>query len=386
LSQTQTISDVGRVYLRLHLASGLGPIILRRLLDRFGCAEAILSASRDELREVNGIGRTIARAIREAASADGVEQEVERAAACGVRIMCPEDAEYPPLLKHAPDGPVCLYVRGRLAKQDSVSLAIVGSRKPTYYGQEQARQFAEGLARLGLTIVSGLAYGVDACAHQGALVGEGRTIAVLGNGLADVYPPAHKDLADRIAGSGAIVSELPMETAPDSGNFPRRNRLIAGMTLGTLVIEGGQRSGAMITARLASDYNREVFALPGRCDSPMSCGPNTLIREGMGRLVTTVGDVLDGLGEVGRILRPEAAAGPSADGKSPAQTVATLTENERRTLEVLGLDPMPIEMIVDAADLSAPETAAALTTLQLKRLVKQLPGNVFVPIVREHLG
>jgi len=378
VSDLPTISDVARAYLRLHLIDGIGPITMGKLLAHFGSADAVLAASPDQWRCVRGIGRSIAEGLRQSLQQDRAEQEIALAAQQKVRILCPLDDEYPPLLKHVPDGPVCLYVRGRLQPQDGVSLGVVGSRKPSYYGQEQARFFSEALARSGLTIISGLAYGVDACAHQGAISAGGRTVAVLGNGLSSIYPPGHAQLAEEIAESGAVVSELPMNTAPDAGNFPRRNRIIAGMSLGTLVIEGSLRSGAMITARLAGDYDREVFALPGRIDCPTSAGPNSLIREGAAKLVMNPGDILDGLGDVGRVLRGDSQPSEArTQGLLPFAAV-TLTDSEQRILNALDTDPLPIEMIVDAAGLSASQTAAALTTLQLKRLIRQLPGNQFV--------
>lgn len=382
MAQSSTISDTARAYLQLHLTDGIGPITLRHLVEHFGDARTVLSASMDSLCRVKGVGRTTADAIRQSARCDKTQREVELAAQHGVRIICPEDAEYPPLLKHTPDGPICLYVKGRLAREDGVALAIVGSRKPTYYGQEQTRRFAEGLARTGMTIVSGLAYGIDACAHEAALAVGGRTVAVLGNGLSDVYPPPHRELANLIAESGAVIGELPMEVAPDGSNFPRRNRIIAGMSVGALIVEGGARSGAMITARLANEYNREVFALPGRIDSDMSCGPNTLIREGMARLVMNVADVLDELGDLGRFLQTEADALMSAEQPPLPPIAPKLTDNERQTLDAVGIDPVPMELIVDAANLSAADVAAALTTLQLKQQVKQLPGGLFVRIHR----
>ncbi len=376
--QPTTISEPGRAYLRLHLANGVGPITLRRLLEHFGDAETVLGASADALRRIDGVGRTIAQAIRQAVRCDDADREVEQAAACGVHIVCPQDEEYPPLLKHTPDGPICLYVKGRLERQDGVSLAIVGTRHPSHYGQEQGRRFAGDLARMGMTIVSGLAYGVDACAHQGALSAGGRTVAVLGNGLGTIYPPLHEELAKEIAVSGAVVSELPMAMGPDRGHFPRRNRIIAGMSLGALIVEGAEDSGALITARLANDYNREVFALPGRSDAPTSRGPNTLIRHGAARLVMSVGDILEELGEVGDVLRGGPRSDTSSSTTTPGGFTPELSDIERHTLDALGLDPLPMEMIVDVTDLSASEVAAALTTLQLKRLVRQLPGNAFI--------
>lgn len=384
MDETTVISDVARDYLTLHLTENVGPVTLRRLLEHFGSARAVLEASMDELRQVRGLRRTIPDAIREAVRSDRVDREIDEAHEHGVHILCPEDAAYPPLLKHTPDGPICLYVKGTLEPEDAVGLGIVGSRKPTHLGEKYARQFAQALAEVGMTIDSGMAYGVDACAHEATLEVGKRTIAVLGNGLSTIYPPAHTELAERIAAGGAVVSELPMATVPEASNFPRRNRIIAGMTLGTLVVEGGVRSGAMITARCANDYNREVFAIPGSPDALLSRGPNTLIRESIARLVMSTADVLDELGEVGRHL---AEQGAEREPTGPAEQkhftfTPDLSDVERQVLSTLGLDPVPMEMIVDATGLSAAATASTLTMLQLKRVVKQLPGGLFVPLHR----
>ncbi len=379
MSEGDTISETARRHLQLHMTEGVGPITLNRLIERFGDAESVLGASVAELCEVDRVGRQTAESIRRAGeSEDAVKREVELAREGSVRILCREDAEYPQLLRHAPDAPICLYVKGTLAPQDRVSLAIVGSRKPTHNGQDYARQFALDLAHRGMTIVSGLAYGIDAAAHCGALAAGGRTIGVLGNGLGDIYPPLHRDLAEEILQSGALVSELPMETPPEATNFPRRNRIIAGMTLGTLVVEGGSRSGAMITARLANDYNREVFAVPGRPDSMVSLGPNGLIRQGAARLVMTASDVLDDLGDVGRILREYESGKPNGAEADPPPLAFDLSDTEKKVLDAVGDEPLPMEAVVDEARLPSSLVAAAMTTLQLKRMIKQLPGGVFV--------
>ncbi len=383
MGEPSPLSDVARDYLTLHLTDGVGPVTLRRLLEHFGSARAVLEATGDDLRHVRGLRQAIPDAIREAGQSDRVDTEIAQAREHGARILCPEDADYPPLLKHTADGPICLFVKGTLEAEDAVGVAIVGSRKPTHLGQKYARQFAQALAEVGMTVVSGMAYGIDAGAHEGALEVGGRTIAVLGNGLSTVYPPAHEELSERIVAGGAVVSELPMATAPDASNFPRRNRIIAGMTLGTLVVEGRERSGAMITARYANDYNREVFAVPGSPDAPLSRGPNTLIREGIARLVLSTADILDELGEVGRQLAERQGGhveGPSEQGH--LTFTPDLTDVERKVLSTLGLDPVPMEMIVDATGLTASAAASALTTLQLKRVVKQLPGGLFVPLHR----
>ncbi|MEE9296898.1 MAG: DNA-processing protein DprA, partial [Phycisphaerae bacterium] len=250
-------------YLRLQCAHDVGPVCTRKLVEHFGSVDKVLTASIKALEEVEGVGRYRAQAIQTARHTDAVQQAVALAAERGARIICREDEEYPKLLTHTPDPPVCLYVRGRLEPDDGLAIAIVGSRRNTHYGIEQSERFGALLARAGFTVVSGMARGADGAAHRGALSVGGRTVAVLGCGLGHVYPAEHAELAEDIVKSGALVSELPMDVPPEAKNFPPRNRIIVGMSLGVLVTECGKRSGAQISARLASEYNREVFALPG---------------------------------------------------------------------------------------------------------------------------
>ncbi|MFQ6047928.1 MAG: DNA-processing protein DprA, partial [Phycisphaerae bacterium] len=256
----------------------------------------------------------------------------------------------------------------------------VGARRASYYGLEQARRFGQLLAQAGLIVVSGLARGIDSAAHRGALDVAGRTIAVLGNGLAEVYPPEHRPLADQIAASGALLSELPMRTAPDSANFPRRNRLIAGMGLGVLVVEAGKNSGALITARLANDYNREVFAVPGRIDLPNSRGTNGLIRDGQAKLVIDLEDILDELGPVGQSLLGKEVHDVTTLPSRPVP--ATLSSTEKQVLAVLSRhEAMPIESICQLSGATPAQAASALTMLQLKGAVRHLPGSLFISLV-----
>ncbi|MHC4797119.1 MAG: DNA-processing protein DprA [Planctomycetota bacterium] len=266
-------------HLRWSLASEVGPILFGRIVERFGSAQGALGAGAGQLREVEGIGPTLAEEIARTRDQADVAGEVALAERYGVRILCREDQEYPQALQHIPDPPICLYVRGILHKNDALAVAIVGARRCTIYGREQAYRFGYQLASRGVTVVSGLARGIDGESHKGALAAKGRTIAVMGNGLASVYPPEHEKLADQIAENGALVSELAMEYSPQSTNFLPRNRLIAGLSLGVLVIEAARRSGSLATARLAGEYNREVYALPGRIDSDFSLGTNKLIRD-----------------------------------------------------------------------------------------------------------
>ncbi len=388
-AESPVISPAGRAYLRLHLTPEVGPIRARNLLARFGSVEAVFSASMGELEQTENVGRKVAEAVFASRGEDRVDLEIEQAASRGVRILCWADPEYPALLKRIDDPPVCLYVRGRLEAEDGVAVAIVGSRKCSHYGLEQARRFAEGLARAGLTVVSGLARGIDGVAHHGAVIAGGRTLAVLGNGLNHVYPPEHEELSQRVIEHGALISELPMDTAPDAKNFPPRNRIIIGLALGVLVVEASHRSGALITARLAGDYNREAFALPGRVDQPQYCaGTNALIRDGKAQLVTCVEDVLDGLSEVGRIMKGELAAAPNAagpggraeapGGSQPQQTLVELSEEEALVLKAVTVEPTGVASLQMQTELDPGRLLSLLTSLQMKGAVRQLPGSLFV--------
>ena len=387
-----TISEAGRKYLRFHLVPDVGPVRMRKLLDHFGEPDAVFGASRGELQRVDGIGPKIADSIIEHRDGAAAGREVDRAAAAGVRIVCPADPEFPVPLRHITDPPTCLYVRGTLEPADSVAIAIVGTRKCSYYGREQALRFGELLARAGFTVVSGLARGVDGHAHRGALQAGGRTIAVLGNGLPAIYPPEHEQLAMDIVKNGAVVTESPMGSAPSTESFPRRNRLIAGLAIGTLIIEAGKQSGALITARLAIEYNREVFALPGRVDQPeLTAGVNRLIRDGHAKLVTSLDDILDELGSVGETMRKEAEQAqiqvPSASGalnshvsSDPLQIsfiAKDLLPIEKRLLEILAQDVFDTDQLAEASSFPVHEVIGALTALELKGKVTRLPGSRF---------
>ncbi len=396
LPTVTVVSELGRKYLQLHMTADVGPVRLRNLLDHFGTLDAVLGASRAELEKAAGIGPHIADSIFNTCRDDRLQREIEQAEALGVKIVCIEDPGYPELLKRLPDPPACLYLRGSLEPTDAVAVAIVGSRRCSHYGLEQARRFGEGLGRAGFTVVSGLARGIDSIAHRASLQAGGRTIGVLGNGLAQVYPPEHAVLADQITGAGALLSELALDQAPEAKNFPPRNRIIAGLALGVLVIEAGHRSGALITARLASEYNREVFALPGRVDQPMyAAGTNGMIRDGWARAVTCVDDVIDDLADVGRIMRSEMAATSahdngeasggdaplSAEGKAPssgAASAVSLTADEQRVHAVITADAMSLDQICEQAGLDPGRVASLLTGLQLKGAVRRLPGNCYV--------
>jgi DNA processing protein len=379
---SEVISDIGRVYLRWALTDGIGPLIFSRLLLQFGDPEQALGASADTLKTVKGIGAQKADAIATSRDNAAVEEELAAAADHGVRIVSREDPAYPAALRRIPDAPIVLYVKGELRDTDALAIAVVGSRRCTIYGSEQARRFGELLAGAGFTVVSGLARGIDAFAHHGAVEAGGRSLAVMGRGLDQVYPPENHALAQKLLDHGAWLSELPMRASVRAENFPGRNRIIAGLTLGTLVIEAAKRSGALITARLASEYNREVFALPGRVQDEMSYGTNALIRDGAAKLTTCLEDILDELGEVGTAMRPQDNAAPATPLSTPpseppatGRTLAALSAAEKRVYEVVGAEPLLQDVVMRAAELPPGEVLAAITALELKGLIRRLPGN-----------
>jgi DNA processing protein len=350
------------------------------------------------LREVEGIGSAkatkIQMALREAAQA--VDAEITRAHAAGVRIICPDDGEdYPVLLRSIPDPPVILYVRGTLEPRDLNSLGIVGSRRCTYYGREQAERFAALLAGAGFTVISGGARGVDSAAHRGAMAPpQGRTIAVLGSGVEVAYPPENAGLFDQIAKRGAVVSEFPLGTPPNKENFPRRNRIVSGMSRGVMVVEADIKSGALITARQAvEDHGRPVFALPGRVDNPQSAGPHKLIREGA-VLVENLDDIVHALDPLPQnAVEPGLFASFAAmidDGESqeqapvdapapePAPALDGLSDRQRVILTEMGTDPSAVDVLVERTALPAHVVLQELTFLSLKGQVKRVDGQTYV--------
>ncbi len=369
-------------WLKLIRADGVGPTTFAKLVKHFGVVERTLGASVSELTGVDGIGFKTAERIAATRDKFDVEPELELAEKLGVWIINFDDERYPPVLRRIYDPPPVLYVKGSLTKSDNLAIAIVGSRRCSLYGQEQSSRFAHLLGSAGFTICSGMARGIDTAAHQGALSAEGRTIAVQGCGLANVFPPENERLFGLIAESGACVSELPLEYEPLSENFPPRNRIIAGLSLGTIVIEAAMHSGALLTARAALENDREVMAVPGKVDSPLSKGAHLLIKEGA-RLVETVEDVMRGLGYIGEQLEDEvsgAAERAVEKVEGPLFDVGqlNLSSAERLIYDCLGREPVHIEMIISEADLSPGSINAGLVSLRLKGLIRHLPGSSFV--------
>jgi DNA processing protein len=369
-------------WLRLIRAENVGPTIFSKLLRHFSSIDLALGASVSQLEGVEGIGPKTALEIAKSRDKFDVATELELAERYGVWIIHLEDKRYPPALKSIYDPPPVLYIKGKLSRRDSLAIAIVGSRRCSFYGQEQASRLAHLLASAGFTIVSGMARGIDSAAHQGALAASGRTIAVQGSGLANPYPPENDRLFEFISRAGACISELPMRYEPLAENFPPRNRIIAGLSLGVIVVEAAMRSGALITAKSALENSREVMALPGKVDSPLSKGAHQLIKEGA-KLVESVDDVLEALGYIGQNLQEHVAtSAQAADEKLGTpffdMAKALLSENEKAIYKFLANEPTHIEEIIARTGLPAGNINASLVSLRLKGLVKHLPGSNFV--------
>jgi DNA processing protein len=364
--------DTGRLraYLRLHLADGVGAVTFKRLVENFGDVETAAKA-RGQWQRVEGIGPKTAEAM-EAVTDAQIDDELKAAEQVGADIIVLEDERYPAALAAIHDPPPLLYVRGRLEKADALAFGVVGSRHCTYYGLEQAERFAQLLGRAGFTIVSGGARGIDSAAHRGALTAGGRTIAIMGCGLTELYPRENEKLFEQIVREdrGAIISELPMRTAVLGGNFPTRNRIISGLSLGVLIVEAARKSGSLLTAREAAEQGREVFAVPGRVDSPLSQGANELIRNGA-ILAQDLDDILEHLGDVGAKMVAEEPAGRESLPRG-------LDETESLLVGALRQGPMSLdELVRTTGGIDSGKTASAMTMLVLKGLVVQQPGNVF---------
>lgn len=358
-------------FVALNMIEGMGPVRVRQLLEQFGDPVSILGASSDRLKTARGIGADLAERVAAWERHVDLSAELKRIADAGCHVVTQPDEAYPPYLREIYDPPIVLYVKGSLEPADKSAVAMVGSRQTTHYGLETARKLAYQLAYVGVTVVSGGARGIDTAAHQGALSAKGRTIAVLGNGINIVFPPENRDLFERIADGGAVVTQFPFNRKADKQTFPIRNRIVAGMTLGTVVVEANLASGALITANFATDYGRQVFAVPGRIDSPRSKGCHELIKKGA-KLCESAEDVLSEF----EYLFPAVNRPPSAadTGVLPA---IELSEREQLVFKALGDDESHVDDIIRRSGLPASNVSAALLGLVMKRLLKQLPGGVY---------
>ena len=394
--------------LHLSLIQGIGPKTVQFLMQIFGSAEKVINATPEELRKIEKLSPTARERLIQKSLGCPLERELELIHEYDCQIITFYDAAYPPLLKEIDTPPLLLYVRGELKPEDTFSIALVGSRQAKDYGRRVSYQLSYQLAQRGLTVISGFAKGIDTCAHRGALEANGRTIAVLGNGLSLIYPAANSELVEKIVESGALISEFPMGMEPRSENFPRRNRIISGLTLGTVVVEASNRSGALITARLASEQGREVFAVPGEIFSELSIGTHKLIDKGA-KLIGTVDDLLEALPlhALRQISALTSTQESKRDGEIPetpsvmkgefeqsrsntSKTIATekaetvpaipppdLTADEKTVFDAIETPTSHIDTIVRTTQLPISQVSGVLLMLELKGAIQQLPGKQF---------
>ena len=355
----------------LNLSMDIGSIRLQRLIDVFGSPENIFKATFSQLARVPGIGDRIAGNVTAFCPAV-LGQELALIAQYGFSVVTLYDDAYPHNLRYIPDKPIVLYLKGRCQDEDNLAIAMVGCRRPSFYGIEQAERFAKEFAQRGITVVSGMARGIDTCSHEGALKAGGRTIAVIGSGLGNMYPPENEALAQRISASGAVVSEFPIHAEPKRFNFPRRNRIISGLSLGVLVVEAGRNSGSLITARFALEQGRDVFALPGKVDAVQAFGTNALIKDGA-CLVSGIEDIIENLP-----FLCETQARGSASEKPGRSCPGTLSCLESTLYNIISCHPVPIEVLMEETALGIAQLSGILLGLQIKGLITQAAAGTYI--------
>ena len=362
------MSDL-QYWLALHALPEIGPVYARRLLSVFERPENVFTASIERLMMAEGIGEQRARKIAEFNKWKQIKEEMTTAEQKGITLISMEDKSYPSLLRRVPDSPLVLYVKGEFQDSDRFAVAMVGSRGATPYGIQMAEKISSKLARTGITVVSGMARGIDTVCHKAALRAGGRTIAVLGCGIDRTYPPENGSLKQAIASSGVVISEFPFGTLPNRENFPRRNRIISALSLGVIVVEATLDSGSLITVGYALDQNREVFAVPGNSSSRNSRGTNDLIKKGA-RLVESADEVIEELGpQLKGILKEEKI--------KDTKTLPDMTDDERMLFNHLGSEPRHIDTITREMEMTMPRALSVLLSLELKGVVRQSEGKQF---------
>lgn len=368
------MNDTERLLI-LNMIEDLGSIRTQKLLEHFGSLDKVFKATGDELKRAEGVGSKIALKIIQSIKDIDIKQELELVERYGVKIVSFLEEGYPENLKNIYDPPVVLYVKGEILSEDDAAIAIVGSRIASFYGITTAERLGYELASRGITIVSGLARGIDSAAHKGALKAKGRTLAILGSGILNIYPEEHRELADEISERGAVISEFPMRTIPDKGNFPKRNRIISGLSLGVVVVEAAQKSGALITSEIAMEEGREVFAVPGKVDSITSKGTNKLIKQGA-KLAESADDILE---ELNPDLLPS-----SLSLQNEHCTIqfkgSGLDKEENIVYNLLSSDPQHIDELSEVAGMGVSDISKILLSLEMKRLTRQMPGKNFVKL------
>ncbi|MBI3545698.1 MAG: DNA-protecting protein DprA [Gammaproteobacteria bacterium] len=356
------------LWLRLRRLPGVGIRGQLDLLEHFGSIDAIFSATPAQLQQALPGKKAAIQDILDEPPVKLLQAELEWLEIPGHHLVTWSDSDYPVLLREISDPPIALYVVGQRSLLSTPQIAIVGSRNPTPMGRENAHAFAKNLANSGLTITSGMALGIDGAAHRGALEVTGKTIAIAGTGLDRVYPPRHRELAHQIAEHGALVSEFPLNTPPKPENFPVRNRLISGLSLGTLVVEAALQSGSLITARLATEQGREVFAIPGSIHAPQARGCHALIRQGA-KLVETAQDVLEELGPLANVVH--------AASLESTRATASLAPPMVSLLEHIGHDPVSVDSLIERSGLTADVVSSMLLQMELNGWVCSSPGGVY---------
>ena len=355
----------------LNMLPKIGPVRVRRLLEHLGSAQKILTATPHTLTQVQGIGNETAKILHTWEDHIDLSKELQEAADRNIQIITEADENYPEPLRNMYDPPLALYIWGNLCGKDKHGISIVGSRKTTIYGRESARKISMELATAGFTIVSGMARGIDTYAHEGALAANGRTVAVLGSGLSQIYPPENMALAEKIAaGQGAVVSEFPLNTSPAKKTFPMRNRIVAAWANAVVVVECPLWSGSMITANLAIDMGKSIYAVPGPIDRPTSAGCNELIRNGA-TLLTKAEDILEDFSQLPLIDLPQTSRSTPAGITRP---MPELSSDEKLVLKHLSAEDIPLDELIAQTQLSLPKLLPALLQLELKKLIHQLPG------------
>ncbi len=352
-----------REIVALSLVKNMGPVSYKKLADRFGGEGSIFSVRKDNFESQKKGIRVLWEDLKAADLLPRADEEIEKALKHQIDIIPIFDERYPALLREIHDPPILLYVKGSLPPAESVNVAVVGSRVASLYGRRMASQISSDLAGAGVVVVSGLALGIDTAAHEGALAGKGCTIAVLGGGIAKLYPKENKRLAEKICENGALVSEYPVEMSPDPGCFPVRNRIISGLSSAVFVVEAKEKSGALITADLALEQGRGVFALPGNADSSKSFGTNSLLKQGA-CLVMSAQDILSDLGLL-------------VSRRAKSSQRAALSAEEEKLFSLLDSGPVQLEEVVEGAGISLQKTVTVLSALQMKGLIKESPGKYF---------
>jgi DNA processing protein len=358
--------------LKLSTVHDLGAIRLKNLLEYFGSTQDIIKAGEDGLKRVPGIGQKLACQISSLKNSFNMEKELEKLDRHGVSVIAVSDSDYPENLKYIYAPPFILFVKGKIIAEDALSVSVVGTRKPTSYGRMAAEKLSEDIARRGITIVSGLARGIDTVAHKSVLASKGRTIAVLGSGIDVCYPPENKRLLEQIAEQGAVVSEFPLSTVPDKRNFPLRNRIISGLSLGTVVIEAPEKSGALITAEMALEQGREVFAVPGNIFSENSRGTHYLLKQGA-KLVESYEDIIEEITafERTKTLRKSKSASVENTGEK-------LSVEEEKIYALISCEPVQFDTIAEDVSMTAQDISVVLMGLELKGKIKEIPGKRYI--------